>query len=86
MSLIESAPAIMPAIRAVIFAAAFALPFPASVRPSTSSAVNPHRAASAITGTSPAHDTRFGSSNRTLIAARAWDSRIQWMPFCVGPM
>ena len=86
MSLIESAPATMPAIRVVIFPAAFAVPFPASVRPSTSRAVSPQRAARAITGTSPAHDTRLGSSNRTLIAARAWDSRIQRMPSCVGPM
>jgi hypothetical protein len=64
----------------VIFAAAFAVPFPANVSVSGSSAVSPHRAASAITGTSPAHDTRLGSSNRTLIAARAWDSRIQRLP------
>jgi hypothetical protein len=39
-----------------------------------------------MTGTSPTHDTRLGSSNRTLIAARAWDSRIQRMPFGVGSM
>jgi len=86
MSEIESAPATIPATRAVTFAAAFAVPFPANVSVSASSAVSPHRAASAITGTSPAHDTRLGSSNRTLIAARAWDSRIQRMPFCVGLM
>jgi hypothetical protein len=85
MSLIESAPATMPATRVVIFAAAFAVTFPATVRPSTS-AVSPQRAARAITGASPAHDTRLGSSNRTLIAARAWQSRIQRMPFCMGPM
>jgi hypothetical protein len=86
MSAIESAPATMPAISARIFAAAFAVPLPVMASVSTSSAVSPHRAASAITGTNPAHDTRLGSSNRTLIAARAWDSRIQRMPFCVGPM
>jgi hypothetical protein len=38
---------------------------------STSSRASPHRSASAITATSPAHDTRFGSSNRAEIARRA---------------
>jgi hypothetical protein len=76
----------MPAIRAWIFAAAFAVPFPASVSVSASRLVRPQRAARAITGTSPAHDTRLGSSNRTLTAERAWDSRIQRMPFCLGLM
>ncbi len=86
MSEIESAPATIPAISAWIFAAAFAAPFPVSVSVWTSSVVRPQRVANAITGTSPTQDTRFGSSNRTLIARQAWDSRIQRMPFCVGPM
>jgi hypothetical protein len=38
---------------------------------SASSLSSPQRCASAITGTSPAHDTRFGSSNRAEIARRA---------------
>ena len=87
MSSIESAPATIPATSARIFAAAFAPPFAGERQPLGAAAL-PARtgAASAITGTSPAHDTRFGSSNRTLIARRAWDSRIQRMPFCAVPM
>src|SRR5689334_11563136 len=82
MSSIESAPHTMPATNARILNAALAPPFAAIFTRSRSRAGRPQRSASAITGTSPAHDTRFGSSNRTLIAARAWDSRIQRMPFC----
>jgi hypothetical protein len=52
--------ATIPATRARTFAAAFT----PTVTRSASSASSPHRRASAITGTSPAHDTRFGSSNR----------------------
>src|SRR5690349_24810484 len=82
MSSIESAPHTMAATNARILNAALAPPFAAIFTRSRSRAGRPQRSASAITGTSPAHDTRFGSSNRTLIAARAWDSRIQRMPFC----
>ena len=71
MSSIESAPQTIPATSARTFAAAFAPPFAAIVSRSASSVASPHRWASAITGTSPAHDTRFGSSNRALIARRA---------------
>jgi hypothetical protein len=60
-----------PATSARTFAAAFAPPFAAIVSRSASSAARPHQATSAITGTSPAQDTRFGSSNRTPIARRA---------------
>ena len=54
-----------------ILAAPFAPPFAAIESRSVSSLDSPHRPASARTGTSPAHDTRFGSSNRTEIARRA---------------
>jgi len=38
---------------------------------SVSNLVSPHRSASAVTATSPAHDTRFGSSNRAETARQA---------------
>ena len=38
--------------------------------PSVNSLASLHRAARAVTAASPAHDTRFGSLNRTLIARR----------------
>ncbi len=41
------------------------------VHRSASNVANPHRAANPMTAASPAHDTRFGSSNRTDIARRA---------------
>jgi len=74
----------MPATNARILIAAFAPPFAVIFTCSTSRVVSPQRSASAMTGTSPTHDTRFGSSNRTLIARRTWDSRIQRMPFWPG--
>ena len=86
MSVIESAPHTIPAMMARTFDAAFAPPFVAILSCSRSNVGSSQRSASAITGTSPAHDTRFGSSNRTVIARRAWDSRIQRMPFCAEPM
>jgi len=82
MSSIESAPHTIPAISARIFTAALAPPFATIFTCSTSSVLSPQRSANAITATNPAHDTRFGSSKRTPIARRAWDSRIQRMPFC----
>jgi hypothetical protein len=71
-SSIESAPHTIPATIARIFAAAFTPPFAAIFTCSRSSAGGPQRSANAMTGTRPAHDTRFGSSNRTLTARRAW--------------
>ena len=67
----ESAPAIMPAISARIFAVAFAPPRAAMRNRAVSNVASPHRAANASTGASPAHDTRFGSSNRTEMTRRA---------------
>ncbi len=86
MSEIESAPATMPVTSATTFPAAFAAPAPVRVSRWASSRGRPHRVASASTAAKPAHDTRFGSSNRAEIARRAWDSRIQRMPFWSGPM
>lgn len=60
-----------PATSASTFAAAFAPPFAAIWTRSASRDASPHRAANASTAASPAHDTRFGSSNRTDIARRA---------------
>ncbi|MGH3564440.1 MAG: hypothetical protein ACRDRH_00090 [Pseudonocardia sp.] len=37
-----------------------------------------------ITGTSPAHDTRFGSSNRTDVSLALCNNHISQMPFGPG--
>ena len=76
MSSIESAPQTIPATTARTFSAAFAPPFAVIVSRSASSLASPHRCASAITGTSPAQDTRFGWSNLTDTALAVWDDRI----------
>jgi hypothetical protein len=59
MSLMESAPATIPATSATIFAVAFAPPFAATWTRSVGTVASPHRMASASTAASPAHDTRF---------------------------
>jgi hypothetical protein len=55
----------MPATIEVIFAPGFAAPLPArwETNPPRSSPCNPARSANRNTGTSPAHNTRFGLSN-----------------------
>ena len=78
MSLIESAPATIPATRAVTFNAAFG---DGTVTRSASSCDRPARSANASTGASPAHDTRFASSNTASITPGSWDSCISRMPF-----
>jgi hypothetical protein len=70
MSLMDSARAIIPETSARTFAVAFAPPLAAMCSRSVSGAASPHRAANAKTAVSPAHDTRLGSSNRTLTARR----------------
>ena len=65
-SSIESVPATIPATIDVIFTPGFAPPLPteAGSRTRRSAApCNPARSANRNTGTRPAHDTRFGSSN-----------------------
>ena len=63
MSPIKSAPATIAGISAGTFRCAFTLPFAVSVSLSATSSASPQRCASATTGASPPHDTRFGSSN-----------------------
>jgi hypothetical protein len=69
MSSIESAPATMPATNAATFNPAFA---PLSVGTLNCLSANPYKPAdraSLSTGTKPAADTRFGSSNTAAVAA-----------------
>ena len=63
MSAIESAPATMPATSADTFNPAAWPGPPATVRCRSASSIRPALPAIAIAGTSPACDTRFGSSN-----------------------
>jgi len=58
-----SAPAIMPATSAGTFTCAFTPPATFNVSVSATKSARPARPANAMTGASPAHDTRFGSSN-----------------------
>jgi hypothetical protein len=71
MSVMESAPATIPATSVMIFAVAFTPPFAVMRIRSATSVASPQRTAKASTAPSPAHDTRFGSSNRTDMARRA---------------
>ena len=57
-----SAPAIMPATSALTFAPALAPLSVGTLRCSSVKVLRPHCWANAAIGTSPAHDTRFGSS------------------------
>ena len=59
----SSAPATMPATSEVIFRPALAPLSVGTIRRSSANAPRPHCCANATIGTSPAHDTRFGSSN-----------------------
>jgi len=63
MSSIESAPATIPATSEATFNPAFAPLSVGTVRCWSASWPSPARSANLITGTSPADDTRFGSSN-----------------------
>ena len=69
-----SAPAAMPATRQPIFASGFAPQAPAG-RTREARSCSPARAARAMTGTSPACDTRFGSSKAALVRATVCDNR-----------
>ncbi|MBV9161381.1 MAG: hypothetical protein JO281_07490 [Pseudonocardiales bacterium] len=71
-SSIDSAPATMPATTEVIFTPVVAAALPAEAGSRTrcwATAGNPARSANRSTGTRPAHDTRFGSSNLADTAA-----------------
>ena len=74
MSSIESAPAAMPATRQPTLRPAFAPQSPPG-RTCSAARCRPARAARAVTGTRPACDTRFGSSNATRVLAVLCDNR-----------
>jgi hypothetical protein len=65
MSSMLSAPATMPATSEATFSPAFAPLSAGTLRRSPAKSPKPADSASAITGTSPPDDTRFGSSNLT---------------------
>lgn len=69
MSSIESAPATIPATREVTFNPAFAPLSVGTVRCSSANSRNPADSANPIAGTSPADDTRFGSSKTADVAS-----------------
>jgi hypothetical protein len=70
MSSIESAPATIPATNEATFNPACAPLSPGTLRCSSASSRSPARSAKARTGTRPADDTRFGSSNTVDVRAR----------------
>jgi len=73
-----SAPATIPATTALTLAEARAPADPGTLTCSSTRAPSPARSASAITGTNPAVDTRFGSSKR---ADFTWQTLTYRMPF-----
>ena len=81
MSSIESAPAAIPATRHETFRSAFTPHPPPGRTCSATRSPSPARCARAITGTSPACDTRFGSSNDACVLARLCNNRIYKVPF-----
>src|SRR4030081_107036 len=73
-----SAPAAMPALMEVGFGVGLAAPDrirggPGTPRAPRAGSTPPVCAASSITGTSPAHDTRFSSSNSAAPCHQLWD-------------
>ena len=70
MSSMLSAPATIPATSEATFNPALAPLSPGTLRCSPANVASPAASASANTGTSPAADTRFGSSNAADVAAR----------------
>ena len=70
MSSIESAPATIPATSEATFNPAFAPLSVGTLKCSSASSRSPARSASASTGTNPATETRFGSSNATDVRPR----------------
>src|SRR3954447_25359932 len=81
MSLMESAPATIPATSEVTFNPAFAPLSVGTLRCCWASSPSPAERANASTGTSPAHDTRLGSSKTAEVARELWQSCIYEMPF-----
>ena len=75
MSSMLAAPAAMPATRQGIFRPGFTPAGLAIVTCSPARSARPHRCASAMTGTSPARDTRFGSLNDACVFAGSCGNR-----------
>ena len=80
-----SAPAAIPATRQPIFSPAFAPHGPPMLTCSRARANRPARSARLITGTRPARDTRFGSSNRAEIFSGSCDNRTCQVSSRTGP-
>ncbi len=80
MSSIESAPATIPATSEATFNPALAPLSVGTVRCSSARTGSPAAEARARTGTSPAADTRLGSSNTAEVARGVWQSCIYEMP------
>src|SRR5665647_2511960 len=76
MASMLSAPATIPATSAPTFTTGFDPPDPGTRTWARARSCNPARSAKAMTGTKPAHDTRFGSSK---LAERLWQTRIYRM-------
>jgi hypothetical protein len=76
MSSMESAPATIPATSELTFNPAFAPLSLGTLRWCWDSSPGPAERANAKTGTSPADDTRFGSSKTAEVARDVWQSCI----------
>jgi hypothetical protein len=76
MSSMQSAPTVIPATRQPIFASAFTPAFAVIRTWRRARPPSPARSASAMTGTSPARDTRFGSSKHAEIFSGSCNNRI----------
>jgi hypothetical protein len=70
MSSMLSAPATIPATSEATFNPGLAPLSPGTLKCSLAKVASPAASASASTGTSPADDPRFGSSNTAAVAAR----------------
>ncbi len=84
----ESAPATIPAAGDVTFSPAFEPLSVGTVRRVAASSASPADRDNAITGTSPAEDTRFGSPKTAGVARDVWRSCTYEMPFVmveIGP-
>jgi len=75
MSSMLSAPAAIPATRQPAFRPAFTPHFALILTCSPARSVRPQRSARAMTGTRPARDTRFGSSNDACVFAGSCNNR-----------
>jgi len=79
-----SAPATIPATSEETFKPAFAPLSLGTLRCWSARSCRPAERASATTGTSPADDTRFGSSNTADVERGVWQGCIYEMPFVMA--